>query len=217
MRTNELHRTDAYLRTFDATVVAVEHDLVELSATAFYARSGGQLGDQGSLRGHRVLDTFYSSTKSAVLHRVVWSADPLRVGEEVIGQIDWDRRYAAMRLHTAQHLLWLSLVAEYGPDQNECGGDIGVEKARLDVDWVHDQRPSAELISKRLAMLVAMDSPIQRYLSDVDENRWEWKVDGFPPIPCGGTHVRRTGEVGRVNVGVKGKGKNVARLTVTLA
>ncbi|MCT9093209.1 alanyl-tRNA editing protein [Streptomyces sp. ASQP_92] len=214
MRTEELHRKDAYLRSFEATVVRAEDDIVELDATAFYARGGGQQGDQGVLGGHQVVDTVVAQDRLSVLHRMAWTGDPLRAGDRVAGYVDWERRYALMRLHSAQHLLWLALTQEYGPEQQDRGGEIRPEKARLDVAWSKDERPSAEALTARLDTLVAADLPIERYVVDEGAGRWEWRIEGHPPIPCGGTHVRRTSEVGPLVVTVKGKGRDTARLTV---
>ncbi|WP_250301017.1 alanyl-tRNA editing protein [Streptomyces sp. A 4/2] len=215
MRTHELHREDPYLSEFTANVTGVEDDVVELDSTAFYARGGGQVGDQGDLGGHRVVDTVVSPGRDSVLHRVEWSGEPLRVGRQVTGRIDWDRRYATMRMHSAQHLLWLALVGEYGEGQKDSGGEIRPDKARLDVVWDAAQRPAADALTARLAALTEADLPIERYVVDLAAGRWEWRVEGHAAIACGGTHVRRTGEVGRLDVSVKGKGRGTARLTVS--
>ncbi len=120
-----------------------------------------------------------------------------------------------MRLHSAQHLLWIALTAEYGPEQQDRGGEISPDKARLDVAWEASERPDAAALTARLADLVAADLPIERYATDVEGERWEWAISGHPPIPCGGTHIRSTGETGPLAVTVKGKGRGTVRLTVS--
>lgn len=217
-RTRELHRENPYRQIFTAEVVAVQDDVVELDATAFYARSGGQVGDRGLLGGHRVVDTGYGPDKSRVLHRVEWDGTPLLKGQYVQGHIDWERRLSTMRMHTAQHLLWLALNDAYGSGQQDRGGEIRPEKARLDVAWEGGrERPSAEALTERLNAYVEADLPVDRYRIIGSADRWEWRVPGHEPIPCGGTHVRRTSEVGPVTVGVTGKGRGVARLSVSPA
>ncbi|WP_187283569.1 alanine--tRNA ligase-related protein [Streptomyces sp. t39] len=217
MRTHLLHREDPYLRDFETTVSGVGEDTLELDATAFYARGGGQLGDQGVLGGHRVLDTVKSPDGLGVVHRMEWNGAPPAPGDRVTGHVDWERRYPMMRLHSAQHLLWIALAAEYGPDQQERGGEISPEKARLDVAWEAAERPDAAALTARLAALVAADLPIERYATDPGGERWEWAIAEHPPIPCGGTHVRSTGETGPLAVTVKGKGRGTVRLTVSPA
>ncbi|MFJ1751930.1 alanyl-tRNA editing protein [Kitasatospora sp. NPDC088134] len=217
MPTHLLHREDPYLRDFEATVVRVDEETLELDATAFYARGGGQPGDQGLLGGHRVLDTVKSPDGLGVVHRMEWSGPPPAVGDRLTGRVDWERRYPLMRLHSAQHLLWIALTAEYGPEQQDRGGEIGLDKARLDVSWEAPERPDPAALTARLAELVAADLPIERYATDEEGRNWEWAIAGHRPIPCGGTHVRSTGETGPLAVSVKGKGRNTVRLTVSPA
>jgi alanyl-tRNA synthetase len=219
LKTTELHREDPYRTEFTATVVAVDGDLVELDETAFYARSGGQAGDTGLLGGFPVTDTYYSPERDRVLHVVDWRGEgALAAGDTVDGTIDWDRRYRLMRLHTAQHLSWVAYESVYGAGHEDRGGEIRPEKARLDVSWSDpDRKPAVDDLTPALAELVARDLPIGRYRDEESGPRtWIWELDGHPPIPCGGTHVRRTGEVGGVKLGVQRKGSGVFRLSVQL-
>ncbi|MEY6568467.1 hypothetical protein AB8B12_26755 [Streptomyces sp. PGLac3x] len=217
MRTHLLHRDDPYLRQFEATVTAVGDQTLELDTTAFYARGGGQLGDQGRLGGHRVLDTVKSEDGLRVVHRMEWDGAPPAPGDRLTGEVDWERRYPMMRLHSAQHLLWIALTDTYGPGQQDRGGEISPQKARLDVAWEAPERPDPAALTARLEALVAADLPIERYATDTEGERWEWAIAEHPPIPCGGTHVRSTGETGPLAVSVKGKGRGTVRLTVSPA
>jgi alanyl-tRNA synthetase len=223
LRTTELHREDPYRTEFTATVMAVEGGLVELDETAFYARSGGQAGDTGLLAGLPVTDTYYSPERDRVLHVVDWQDEgALKAGDKVAGTVDWDRRYRMMRLHTAQHLSWVVYETVYGSGHEDRGGEIRPDKARLDVSWTDPAaKPVADDLSAALADLVRRDLPIARYpdnSTDQDAGRdsWVWEIEGHPPIPCGGTHVRRTSEVGDVKLGVQRKGSGVFRLSVQL-
>lgn len=223
LRTTELHREDPYRTEFTATVVAVDGDLVELDETAFYARSGGQAGDTGRLAGRPVTDTYYSPERDRVLH-VVDRQDEgsLNPGDQVVGIVDWDRRYRMMRLHTAQHLSWVVYESIYGSGHQDRGGEVRPDKARLDVSWTDPTtKPVSDDLSAALADLVRRDLPIARYADDsadrdAGRDNWVWEVEGHPPIPCGGTHVRRTSEVGDVRLGVQRKGSGVFRLSVQL-
>lgn len=223
LNTTELHREDPYRSEFTATVVAVDGDLVELDETAFYARSGGQAGDTGRLAGHAVTDTRYSPERDRVLHVVDPSGEgSLAVGDEVTGVVDWERRYRLMRLHTAQHLSWVVYESVYGAGHEDRGSEVRPEKARLDVSWPDPaSKPVPDELAAALADLVRQDLPIARFPDDTAEpgtgrDSWVWQIEGHPPIPCGGTHVRRTGEVGEVRLGVQRKGSGVFRLSVQL-
>jgi Ser-tRNA(Ala) deacylase AlaX len=217
-----LHREDPYRSEFTATVVSVDDGLVELDETAFYARSGGQAGDTGLLAGLRVTDTHYNAERDRVLHVVEWQGEPsFAAGDKVDGVIDWERRYRMMRLHTAQHLSWVAYVSVYGPDHEDRGGEIRPDKARLDVSWTDPTaKPVVEDLSAALADLVRQDLPVARYPDrDADGTGRDtriWEIEGHAPIPCGGTHVSRTGEVGEVKLGVQRKGSGVFRLSVQL-
>ncbi|MEV0622103.1 alanyl-tRNA editing protein [Nonomuraea sp. NPDC050404] len=217
-RTVELHRTDPYDRRFDARVTVVDGNRVELDSTLFYARSGGQPGDTGTLNGLPVLDVHYDEGKQRVFH-LMDDADAagLSPGVPVTGDIDWERRYRLMRHHTAQHLLWCAFVSAYGTGHRELGGDIGEAKARLDIGLAEGApRPDADRVAAELTRLVTLDLPIRRYPGEAGEDQWVWEIDGYDPIPCGGTHLRTTGEVGRAATRVKRKGSGVFRLEVSV-
>jgi len=217
--TEELHRAEPTMREFSAKVVAIHPDgSIELDRSAFYAQSGGQIGDRGRLDGIEIVDTIYSTDKSAVLHRAAPGlAIDLDVGRRVEGKIDWARRDAAMRLHTAQHLLVVAVYDLYGPVPLAGGGDINVDKARVDFAWTANDAPlDADAVADRLCQLIAEDLPVERAADAADPGKWWWTIPGFDPIPCGGTHVASTGEVGLVEVAQQRKGSKALRLTARL-
>src|ERR1700756_5143425 len=133
MATELLFRSDAYLRSADARVVAVSERGVELDRTIFYPLGGGQAGDTGVLvreNGDRIaiLDTRKGEALDSVLHVAAPSSSQPEPGERVKLEIDWPRRYALMRLHTALHVMSCVVVAPV------TGGNIAPDKARLDFD-----------------------------------------------------------------------------------
>src|SRR5690349_1088658 len=122
-----LFREQPYLKSCEATVLAVHGDTVELDRTVFYPLGGGQAGDTGRLGPWRVLDTRKGATADSVLHVLEPGAAPV-VGSTVAAQLDWERRHRLMRLHTALHLLGAVVKAPV------TGGRIGEDKAHLDFD-----------------------------------------------------------------------------------
>jgi misacylated tRNA(Ala) deacylase len=133
MTTELLFRNDAYLKTATARVVAVSERGIELDRTIFYPQGGGQMGDAGVLvrdSGERiaVADTRKGEAPDSVLHVVAAGTAMPAVGENVALEIDWARRYALMRLHTALHVMSCVVVAPV------TGGNIAPDKARLDFD-----------------------------------------------------------------------------------
>lgn len=214
--TKLLHRADAYITSFKAHVTVVGEQHLILDRTAFYARSGGQAGDTGSIAGVAVRDTYYLPDGS-VAHEVPLDRQLPVVGASVVGAIDWDRRYRLMRLHSAQHLLYLAMGALYKLDQDR-GGDISPERCRVDVAHERLSGPELELgeIRDWVAAAIAANLEIVRRTDPAVPGRWIWSIDGLPEIGCGGTHVRSTAEVGSIDIHLTRKGSKVARLTAGL-
>jgi misacylated tRNA(Ala) deacylase len=238
MATELAYRDDAYAREIAARVVAAAPEGVVLDRTVFYARAGGQPGDLGALRwpgGEMAVADALKGPEETVLHVAAPGAPLPAVGDEVTAVLDWPRRHRLMRMHTALHLL-CSLI----PGAGVTGGQIGAEKSRLDFDL--PEPPTKESLTEALAALVAADHPVsERWISEaeLDANPSMVRTLSVQPPrgsgrirlvrigpeqapvdlqPCGGTHVRRTGEIGRVEVAkIENKGKANRRVTIVLA
>ena len=224
-------------RAVSATVVGGGDSGVVLDRTVFYARGGGQPGDTGVLRWPggevRVTDTV-KGEGDAIVHVVAADAVLPPVGTVVEAEVDWDRRHAHMRMHTALHLL-CSLIKGAAVT----GGAVGAEKSRLDFDL--PVPPSKEEIEAGLNALIAADHPVR--IEWVDESVLDTdpglvrtmsvqpprgmgrlrlmrigEGDGLVDLqPCGGTHVGRTGEIGPLRVlKIENKGKQNRRITIAL-
>lgn len=233
--TEELFRADHYLRACDAVVTAVDEAGICLDRTVFYPTGGGQPGDSGGLmladgRGLRILDTRKGKDGGAILH-IPESGQALpRPGDRVRAEIDWTRRYRHMRVHTALHVL--CAVIPYPVT----GGQVGDGKGRLDFDA--DGPIEREPVEARVNALVAADHPVSvRWISDAELAAKPelirtmsvkpptglgrvrlLEIEGVDLQPCGGTHVARVGEIGRITVAkVESKGARNRRVAITLA
>jgi misacylated tRNA(Ala) deacylase len=233
-----LFRDDATLRATTATVLASGPEGVVLDRTVFYPRAGGQPGDAGVLRWNGgempVADTVKGEAE-AVLHVAGGGATPPPPGTTVVAELDWTRRSAHMRMHTALHLLCAVL-----PGAAVTGGQIGADKSRLDFDL--SDPPTKETIEAGLNALVDANHPVTTEWVDesvLDSNpalvrtlsvkppRGAGRLRlvrigaGDTPIdlqPCGGTHVARTGEIGALRVQkIENKGRQNRRVVVALA
>ncbi len=236
--TRRLFLDDSTLASTSATVIASGADGIVLDQTVFYARGGGQPGDSGSLHWDGGSVTITEAVKGegeAILHVPTPDAVLPPVGTVVEAAIDWTRRHAHMRMHTAMHLL-CSLIKGAAVT----GGSVGAEKSRLDFDLPNP--PPKEEIEAGLNALIAADYPVQ--IEWVDESvldtdpslvrtmsvqppRGTGRLrlmrigDGDRLIdlqPCGGTHVSRTGEIGPIRVlKIENKGKQNRRIIIVPA
>jgi misacylated tRNA(Ala) deacylase len=229
--TELLYLRDAYLRTFGATVVDARDDAVALDRTAFYPTGGGQPHDTGTLGGATVV----SVTKEGeqVWHALDGAAPA--VGAEVDGEIDWERRHALMRTHTALHVLCGVIWNEWG--KAVTGGNMTPLAARMDFEF--DPLPEGfgarveELVNAELAAARPIEVTfLPRDVALADDALIRTKVNLIPDVvreirvvdivgldkqADGGTHVRTTDEVGRIKVlktESKGKGNKRIRLDV---
>ncbi len=233
--TERLFLDDAYLDQADALVLAAEPGMIILDRTPFYARSGGQPGDRGTITwGDHTLDVTETLKGEGEQIRHAVAAGPLPPpGPSVQAHIDVAHRRRHMRMHTALHLL-CSLL----PGAAVTGGQIGADRSRLDFDL--PQSPDKDAIETGLAALIAADHEISTEWVDesvLDSNpglvrtlsvkpprgagRLRLVRIGQAPVdlqPCGGTHVRSTGEIGGVSVvKIENKGRQNRRIAIALA
>ncbi len=231
--TEELFRHDAYARSCEASVVSVSPRGIVLDCTVFYPEGGGQPGDLGTLRtadGQEVsiVDTRKDRATGEHLHVPAEGAPAMAPGDRVTAEIDWERRHQLMRMHTCLHLL-CSIV-----DGGVTGGSVGLDKSRLDFDLPDTALDKAHLTAE-LNRLIDEDHALEpRWISDAElaanpdlvrtmsakppSGAGKVRVIDIPGVdlqPCGGTHVRATGEIGRVRIGkIENKGRHNRRVNV---
>jgi misacylated tRNA(Ala) deacylase len=239
MSTDCLFREDSYLKDCSATVVGLtEAGGVVLDRTVFYAASGGQPADRGVLTtatgdAIAIANVGYTdSAKSKIAHLPAVTTGPqLKVGEPVRAAIDWNLRYARMRMHTALHLL--SAVLPYAVT----GGAVGDSEGRLDFD-IPEAGLDKDEITRKLAEMIAAGAEVRaRWITDAELAAQPGLVKTMsvkPPMgtgrvrlieivgydlqPCGGTHVRTTSEIGDVRVTqIEKKGRQNRRVRIAFA
>ena len=235
--TERLFLDSPALRKASGTILSSAPEGIVLDRTIFYARSGGQPGDIGVLRwdgGETAIADTVKGEGETILHIPAPGAVLPPAGTVVDGEIDWDRRHKLMRMHTAMHLL-CSLIQ----GAKVTGGSVGADKSRLDFDLPNP--PPKEEIEAGLNALIAADLPVN--IEWVDESvldtdpglvrtmsvqpprgmgRLRLMRIGLSSVvdlqPCGGTHVSRTGEIGRIAVlKIENKGKQNRRITIAPA
>lgn len=213
VKTERLFRGDPYLREFTATVTSIDGNAVVLDHTAFYANNGGQIGDTGTLNDIPAIDTQYLD-ESNLVHLVQPGVAALEVGMQVTGKIDWKRRYRIMRHHSAQHSVYLRFKEVQGAGLSTVkGGEVTPDKAR--VDWSYYEDVDVERIQALLDDVIQENRAIRLFASESDPTYRYFELEGFEAVPCGGTHVRSTAEIGPVKIKRKNMGKQGVRLYVT--
>lgn len=234
MDSDKIFLEDPTCNAFDARVLDITPTGLVLERTAFYANSGGQPGDTGTINGLAVLDTVKDKEQPGRILHLMAPDDLARftVGQTIEGALDWARRYNHMRMHTALHLV-CALVPGYAT-----GNQIRADSARIDFD-IDRADLDQHALTSRLNELIAADSPISTgWIDDAELDRNPSLVrtlsvqpprgngririvtigpEGAPVDrqPCGGTHVASTGLVGPIAIiKIENKGKMNKRLNL---
>jgi len=236
-KTEELFREDSYAKACEAEVLGVNGlGGIILDRTVFYPTGGGQPGDAGLLKRSDgseipIVTTVYERDRSAIVHVPAEAAPLPEAGEKLQCVLDWDRRYAHMRVHTALHLLCAVLPYPV------TGGSIGEGQGRLDFD-IPDAGLDKAALSEELNKLVKQDMPVAiSWISDEELAEQPELVRTMavkPPMdagnvriiavgeadlqPCGGTHVASTREIGSVQISkIEKKGAQNRRVRIVLS
>jgi len=231
-----LFRDDAYLKSCEAIVIGVDERAIRLDRTVFYPLGGGQPGDSGVLRRAdggtiAIIEARKGEGMEDVLHVPAPGSATPAVGETVNAEIDWERRYRLMRMHTCLHLLCAVIPCAV------TGGQISDGKARLDFDAAGETLDKEAINAKLNALIEADHAVTPRWITDEELAAHPELVRTMsvkPPMgygrvrlldiagvdlqPCGGTHIHRTGEIGRVDVTkIESKGKQNRRVNIAFA
>lgn len=209
----KLYVEDPYMKTFEATVVKIiDGTRVVLDQTCFYPEGGGQVGDRGMVGGIQVVDTQYEIGE--IVH-VLEKGATFKEGDKVPCEIDWERRYRVMKLHSASHIMEYFLFKVFGT-MERLGSNVNERRDsstyaysdRLDPDRLNETNQLVnDLISKNLE--------ITTWSSKEDPDYRFWKC-GEIEEPCGGTHPKNTSEIGKVKLKRENPGSGKERVATRL-
>lgn len=211
--TEKVFWREPYRTSLDTHVTGVDGNRITVAETIFFALSGGQESDEGSLGGRPVREA------RRVAGEIVYRLDDghgLRPGDPVTITIDWPRRYRLMRLHFAAEIV-LELARRRLEGIEKIGAHIAPDKARIDFRWPENIAGALPALAAEARRIIAEDQPIISAYSDEESERRYWKIKDFAAVPCGGTHLRRTGEVGAIALKRKTIGRGKERIEITLA
>lgn len=223
---------DPYQKEFDAKVISLNGNELVLDKTCFYPTGGGQICDTGEINGIKVLDV-KKDDNDTVTHFLESEAN-FKVGDNIRGKIDWDRRYNIMKLHTSAHIIDFILIKNYG-NVMFTGSQIYPDRARMDfnIEKLDDEtvknveEKSNEIVNTNIDVISRIISreefetnPNLKRLADVShyEKYKTFRVVEIKDIDVqldGGTHVAKTGEIGKIKIIKReNKGKNNRRITI---
>ncbi|NJM29516.1 MAG: alanyl-tRNA editing protein [Rhizobiales bacterium] len=235
--TTLLFRDDAFLKSCEAIVTGInERGGILTDQTVFYSTAGGQPGDKGILKwngGEAVIATTVYDEAKAVVHVPAAPGNLPKPGETVHLELDWANRYRNMRAHTLMHLLCASVPFAV------TGGAISDDGGRIDFDIPEGQIPKKEELTEKINALIDGNHAVAfRWITDEEMQSNQHLIRTMsvkPPMgtgrvrlvmigedgkvdlqPCGGTHVRATGEIGPIAVSkIENKGKINRRIRVS--
>ena len=201
-----------YLTALEAVVTHVNGDVITVDQTIIYAFSGGQQSDAGTIGGMPVLE---AKKEGFEIYYTLPNGHGLRVGDKVQQRIDWEKRYKLMKLHFAAELILECVYQDYGHPE-KVGANITEDKARVDFYWEGNITSIFPELLARVQTLIANDLMITSAFSDESNEIRYWEIEGFAKIPCGGTHIKRTSEIGAIRLKRNNIGGGKERIEILL-
>jgi Ser-tRNA(Ala) deacylase AlaX len=211
MATKRLFWEDSYLDNCEATVIKVDDNEVILDQTIFYAFSGGQASDYGTINEIPVKEA--RKAGDDILYKLE-SPPGLKEGDKVNIKIDLENRLKLMKLHSASHLVYFLMEKKTGL-KKIIGSNVTVDKGRLDYEYpepISSLLPDVESMANEL---FNQDNDIKIYPDPKDPNKRWWECKGWK-VPCGGTHVKNTNEIGNIRLKRKNIGSGKERIEIYL-
>ncbi|PKM65826.1 MAG: alanyl-tRNA editing protein [Firmicutes bacterium HGW-Firmicutes-2] len=212
MSVRKIFWENPYLTELEGKVTSVDDNVITLDKTIAFAFSGGQQSDSGTIGGFKILE---AKTEGKEIFYTLDHNHNLIIDQDVIVTIDWEKRYSLMKLHFAAEII-LELVYQNYNHPEKFGANITIDKARVDFFW--DGRISdifQELLNKANNIINLNLDIISAYDDEKNQKRY-WCIEGFAKVPCGGTHIRKTGEIGPISLKRNNLGSGKERIEIYL-
>lgn len=202
MTVKKIFWENPYLKQLETKITSINNDIITLDRTIAFAFSGGQQSDSGTIGEYEIVEA--KKDGKEILYVIV-NNHSLKVGDNVLVKINWEKRYKIMRLHFAAELV-LELVYQNFNRPEKKGANITEDKARIDFIWNGNISEIFPILEAKVKKLVDSNLDITSDFSDEMNERRYWEIEGFAKVDCGGTHIRKTGEIGpialkRINLG----------------
>jgi Ser-tRNA(Ala) deacylase AlaX len=211
--TKKLFWEDPYLTQLETYITSVRGNDITVEQTIFFAFSGGQESDDGIVGNSRVLQ---ARTEGREIVYTLENGHGFKPRDQVRMKINWERRYQLMRLHFAAEIV-LELVYRNLGSIKKIGAHIAQDKARIDFEWGENISKIFPLIQKEALGIIETNQEIISAFSDEETEERYWEVRGFARVPCGGTHLGRTGEIGEIELKRKNPGKGKERIEIYIS
>jgi alanyl-tRNA synthetase len=216
-QTKRSYWVDPYRSEFDARVVNIVGNEVVLDQTFFYPRGGGQVSDTGVIDSIRVTEVL--DRDDGTIAHILEKPLPSRIGDFVHGKIDWEKRYRTMRLHSASHILYYVMQQVFGGEAKPASSGL-VDEKKDRTDYLFDASLDREKLreaERKINEITGEEREIKTWNDVSQGGKRMWKLEPFPVMMCGGTHVRNTKEIGEIEV-LRGKkpGRGKERIEITL-
>lgn len=212
MTVHKLFWKDPYLCTIETKIKSVNANVITVDRTIAYAFAGGQQSDSGSIGEYDILN---AQKEGAEIYYTITPEHRLKVDDLVIMKIHWDKRYRIMRLHFAAELV-LELVYQNFHQPQKIGANITEEKARVDFYWDGNISDIFPFLNEHLSKLINADLDIHSDFSNEESERRFWEIEGFAKVECGGTHLKKTGEIGNLKLKRSNPGGGKERIEIYL-
>jgi Ser-tRNA(Ala) deacylase AlaX len=212
MSVRKIFWENPYLTEIEAKVTKIDNNVITLDQTIAFAFSGGQQSDSGTIGGFQILE---AKKEGKEIFYTIEQNHNLLLNQNVMVTIDWEKRYRLMRLHFAAEII-LELVYQNYNLPEKIGANITVDKARVDFYWdgrISDIFP--ELLNKANSIINSNLEIISAFDDEESEKRY-WYIEGFAKVPCGGTHLKKTGEIGSISLKRINLGSGKERIEIYL-
>jgi len=210
--TRKIFWEDPYLTQIETHITSVKGNDITVEQTIFYALSGGQESDDGMIGNNHVLQ---ARKEGKEIVYTLEAGHGLNPGDLVRIKIEWERRYRLMRLHFAAEIV-LELVYRNLNSIKKIGAHIAQDKARIDFEWDTNISKEFPLLQREALAIVEANREIISAFSDEEREERYWEIREFSRVPCCGTHLKKTGEIGEIELKRKNIGRGKERIEIYL-
>lgn len=210
--TRKVFWQNPYLTELKVIITSVNGNDITVDKTIFYAFSGGQESDEGTIGGKHVIE---AKKEDGNIIYTVENGKYFHVGDEVIMNIDWSRRYKLMKSHFAAEII-LELIYKRIPTIKKTGAHISPGKSRMSFEYDGNLADILPEITKSTNEIINSNSVIKSDFSDEKNERRYWEIANFAKVPCCGTHLKSTGEIGLLEIKRKTGGKGKEKIEICL-